>query len=303
MDSKKRPARQLAEACGTMNYDQIVDFLEAQGFHSYPKRRALMPKKRRALEEFREEFVRERNLVTGKQPGDEDRKATETVCALIRRRLRRWELAAAARRLLKIYPGLDWAGLVAFLGEYGFHGEPETWTWEETDELDYLGHDWCLRVWTRNVPPDMTKDDQGYPVVSRVLEEFRVRWESAQPIRVKVSVQDFHEDRKDDIFKAWDLWDAHDKGHEENEDELSLVAELPKTERDNEGGIARGIADDLFRANAAPCTVSVSFGQGLGDESTEYRTFEFGPKYPGDGYFEPMLSDDEVAGAVLAENP
>jgi len=277
MDSKKRPARRLAERCGMMNDDQIVDFLEAQGFRSYPKRHALTPKNRQALEDFRDEFIRERNRVTGNQPEDEDRKATETVCALIRRRLRRWELAAAARVLLKVCPGLDRAGLVAFLGEYGFHGEPETWTWEEADELNQLGQHWCLLVWTKNGPPDMTKEDRGYCVVSRVLDEFSDRWNSAQPIHVEVSVQDFRDDRKDDIFKAWDSLEAIDKRHDEDDGELSLVAELPKTERGNEESIAQRIAREIFRANRAPCTVYVSCYRELGDESSEYREFEFGP--------------------------
>ncbi len=283
MDNEMRPARRLAETCGTMNFSQIADFLEDQGFRSYPKRHALTPKNRQALEDFRDEFLRERHDMTGTQAGDEDRRASETVCDMIRRRLRCWELAASARALLDIYQGLDRQGIESFLCEQGLSGEPETWTWEQADAFHQFGKHWCLLVWTENPPPDLAKEDKGYRAVLRVLDEFNERWDSAQPIHIEVSVLGFREERNGDIITAWDSSQVLHKEHQASEDMLVLDAELPNSERGNEEGVARRIAQDIFHANGDECTVSVSYYQGLGDEYTDYRTHEFGPKNLDDG--------------------
>jgi hypothetical protein len=194
MDNKKRPARQLAEACGTMDDQQIMEFLAEQGFHSHPKIETLTPEKRKALEDFRDEFLRERHDMTGTQAGDEDRRASETVCDMICRRLRCWDLAATARALVNVYHGLDREGLEAFLKEHGFPGEPETWTEEQADAFRQFTLHWCLLVWTEGPAPDRKREERGYCVILRVLDEFSDRWNSMQPIRAEVLVSGFREE-------------------------------------------------------------------------------------------------------------
>jgi len=269
--------------CGTLDDQQIAEFLAAQGFRSDPRIKILTPDNRRALEDFRDEFLRERHNMTGTQATDEDRRACETVRDMIRRRLRCWDLAASARALLGVYQGLERKGIESFLREHGLSGEPETWTWEQADAFHQFGKHWCLLVWTENPPPDLAKEDKGYRAVLRVLDKFNDRWDSAQPIHVEVSVWGFREERKGDIIKAWDSWQVLHKEHQASEDMLILDGELPNSERGNEKGIAQRIAEDIYRANGDECTVSVSYYQGLGDEYTDYRTHEFGPKNLDDG--------------------
>jgi hypothetical protein len=145
---------------------------------------------------------------------------------------------------------------------------------------------WILLVCNAS-PAVRNRGKRGYFVVLEVLEGFLDRWNVTQPMRVEVEVTDFYEERTGEIFRELDSWKKYDNGHRTMDDTLVLYAELPNTERSNEEGIARRIAQDIFRANGATCTVSVKFLQGLDEEA---RTYDFGSEavclsvHPGSSY-------------------
>ena len=155
-NAPKTPARRLAETCDAMDKKQIESFLEEHGFPGHPE--TILPERFRALEDFRDEFCRERRVLAGAETKSLDRQAFGRVCSVIAGRQRWWEDACrpnpiqrTARLLAESCLASDRSGIEAFLAENGFPGEPETWSEEQAQALLDFQEQWFSPAWDEYV--------------------------------------------------------------------------------------------------------------------------------------------------------
>jgi len=172
----------------------------------------------------------------------------------------------------------DRDGIKAFLAGNRFPGEPETWSEEQAQALLDFQEQWFSPAWDEyvdaNPHADQEKAKQGFDMVLGVFEELLRRWSAVQPIYVRVLIEGFREEKVDDIAEAFSFWDEHGRG-DWLDDLLVFGTEFRSAERENGEVIARTIADDIFRANGAQCSVTVDVHQGF---VLDPATYDFGPQ-------------------------
>ena len=171
----------------------------------------------------------------------------------------------------------DRDGIKAFLAENGFPGEPETWSEEQAQAFLDFQEEWFSPAWDEYVdaipPADREKARQAFDMVVEVFDELFRRWTAVQPVSVRVEIAGFRDEKVDDIAKEFSFWDGHGRG-EWSDDLLVFYTEFPAAELENAERFAQMIADDIFRANGAQCSVTLAVFQGIIlDDPT---TYDFG---------------------------